>query len=97
MRPAPRQALRARAQIQALRTWRAPPPYPLQTALPLALLASSDEPVMVGRLKLLRIDGKRFQRELKRGLLDVFRIGHLYALEIWIDREGPWTDYLVED
>lgn len=52
---------------------------------------------MVGHLKLLRIDGKRYQRELKRGLLDVFRIGHLYALEIWIDREGPWTDYLVED
>lgn len=96
MKPSPRPALIA--QIQALRTWRVPPyPLPLQTALPLALLASSDEPVMVGHLKLLRIDGKRYQRELKRGLLDVFRIGNLYAVEVWIDREGPWTDYLVED
>ncbi len=92
MRPAPRQALRARAQIQALRTWRAPRHYPLQNALPLSLLASG-RPAIIGTLKLLQIDGKRYQRELERGLLDVFRVGGLYALEIPAGHEGSWTDF----
>jgi len=70
-------------------------PYLFQNALPLALLASG-EPVMIGHLKLLRISPERYRRELELGILDLFRIGHFYALEICVAHEGPWTDFLVE-
>ena len=95
MRPAPRQALRARAEIHALRSWRAPRPYAVQNALPLSLL-STGKPATYGALKLLQIDRNRYHRELQRGQLEVFKLGPTYALEIPHTHIGPWTDYLVE-
>ena len=94
MRPAPRQALRARAEIQALRSWRASWPFG-ENALPMALLAHGNA-AMVGKLKLLGIDADRYERELQRGQLEVFKLGRTYALEIPHNHSGPWTDYLVE-
>jgi hypothetical protein len=94
MRPAPRQALRARAEIHALRSWRAPRPF-AENVLPMALLAHGNA-AMVGKLKLLGIDADRYERELQRGQLQVFKLGRTYALEIPHTHLGPWTDYLVE-
>lgn len=94
MRPAPRQALRARAEIHALRSWRASWPFG-ENALPMALLAHGNA-AMVGKLKLLGIDADRYERELQRGQLDVFKLGRTYAVEIPPSHCGPWTDYLVE-
>ena len=94
MRPAPRQALRARAEIHALRSWRASWPFG-ENALPMALLAHGNA-AMVGKLKLLGIDADRYERELQRGQLDVFKLGRTCAVEIPPSHCGPWTDYLVE-
>lgn len=90
-----RRLLMQRAMAKALRKCKAQV-APHQSQLPRALLKAR-RPARLGLLLLLGIDAARFQRERRRGLLDVFRLGMgVYALEIPIDHEGPWTDFVTE-
>lgn len=85
------------ARIQALRGH--PQPYQNHTGndlLPRARLAAGQF-ARVGLLNLLGIDSRRYRRELRLGLNEVFRLGPgLFALEVPHDYEGPWTDWLEE-
>lgn len=85
---------RQQARIAALRR---NPPLPLGgDLLPRARLAAGHF-AQVGLLKLVGIGRDRFERELRLGLNDVFRLGNgLHAIEVPPDHEGPWTDYLQE-
>lgn len=65
------------------------------SVLPQAL-AAFDQPFMLGLLRVMRITPDRYERELQRCLLDVYKVGGVYLLELPVGHEGPWTDLLFE-
>ena len=68
---------------------------PIGSVLPQAL-AAFDQPFMLGLLRVIRITPDRYERELQRCWLDVYKVGGVYLLELPVGREGPWTDLLCE-
>lgn len=91
--------IKAAATVKALREYNTPPILrpSAESQLPIALLKHGQFATVGAGMRLLGIDSERYERESRRGLLDVFRVNAaLYVLEVPRGHPGPESDFLLE-